>query len=227
MKSLARANLAKVGVEGSNPFARSRNFSDLEAALGRLFRSGGNGLRRLYTAGCNISGFRDGLASAGGCLSAASFLGISVLVFASRQNRLICSIGCLVGWPITTFLVAERLGDLDRFTFADAARYQLHQRPVWMLAAAAGRLTVVAFHLLAQMVVGAGPLIELLFGREYTCAVTLIGPPMILDVMFGGVLATTWFPIIKAVLLLGGAAAIAFMVTLAFGVSFEALPTPG
>jgi cation/acetate symporter len=143
-----------------------------------------------YTAGGNITGFQNGLAIAGDYMSAASFLGISALVFTSGYDGLIYSIGFLVGWPIITFLMAERLRNLGRFTFADVASYRLQQRPVRILAAS-GTLTVVAFYLIAQMV-GAGQLIKLLFGLEYTYAVIIVGVLMIMYVTFGGMLATTW-----------------------------------
>ncbi|HET6518608.1 MAG TPA: cation acetate symporter, partial [Geminicoccaceae bacterium] len=174
-----------------------------------------------YTAGGNITGFQNGLAIAGDYMSAASFLGISALVFTSGYDGLIYSIGFLVGWPIITFLMAERLRNLGRFTFADVASYRLQQRPVRILAAS-GTLTVVAFYLIAQMV-GAGQLIKLLFGLEYTYAVIIVGVLMIMYVTFGGMLATTWVQIIKAVLLLAGATFIAVMVMATFGFNIEAL----
>ena len=174
-----------------------------------------------YTAGGNITGFQNGMAIAGDYMSAASFLGISALVFTSGYDGLIYSIGFLVGWPIITFLMAERLRNLGRFTFADVASYRLQQGPVRILAAS-GTLTVVAFYLIAQMV-GAGQLIKLLFGLEYAYAVIIVGVLMILYVTFGGMLATTWVQIIKAVLLLGGATFMAVMVMASFGFSFESL----
>jgi cation/acetate symporter len=174
-----------------------------------------------YTAGGNITGFQNGMAIAGDYMSAASFLGISALVFTSGYDGLIYSIGFLVGWPIITFLMAERLRNLGRFTFADVASYRLQQRPVRMLAAA-GTLTVVAFYLIAQMV-GAGQLIKLLFGLDYAYAVIIVGVLMIMYVTFGGMLATTWVQIIKACLLLAGATLIAILVMATFGFSFEAL----
>ena len=174
-----------------------------------------------YPAGGNITGFQNGLAIAGDYMSAASFLGISALVFASGYDGLIYSIGFLVGWPIITFLMAERLRNLGRFTFADVASYRLQQRPVRILAAS-GTLTVVAFYLIAQMV-GAGQLIKLLFGLDYAYAVIIVGLLMMLYVTFGGMLATTWVQIIKACLLLAGATFIAVLVMAAYGFSFEAL----
>ena len=174
-----------------------------------------------YAAGGGITGFQNGLAIAGDYMSAASFLGISGLVFASGFDGLIYSIGFLVGWPIILFLIAERLRNLGKYTFADVASYRLQQTPIRMLAAL-GTLTVVAFYLIAQMV-GAGKLIELLFGLDYLYAVMIVGVLMILYVTFGGMLATTWVQIIKAVLLLSGATFMALAVLWHFGFSFEAM----
>jgi cation/acetate symporter len=174
-----------------------------------------------YTAGGGITGFQNGMAIAGDYMSAASFLGISGLVFASGYDGLIYSMGFLVGWPIVLFLIAERLRNLGKFTFADVASYRLEQTPIRILSAV-GTLTVVAFYLIAQMV-GAGKLIELLFGLPYGIAVMLVGILMIFYVTFGGMLATTWVQIIKACLLLGGATFMAFMVLYRFGFSPEAL----
>ena len=163
-----------------------------------------------YTAGGSITGFQNGLAIAGDYMSAASFLGISALVFASGYDGLIYSIGFLVGWPVILFLIAERLRNLGKFTFADVASYRLKQKEIRTLSAC-GSLVVVAFYLIAQMV-GAGKLIELLFGLDYHVAVILVGILMVCYVLFGGMLATTWVQIIKAVLLLSGASFMALMV---------------
>ncbi|MBB6341342.1 cation/acetate symporter [Pseudomonas fluvialis] len=163
-----------------------------------------------YTAGGSITGFQNGLAIAGDYMSAASFLGISALVFTSGYDGLIYSIGFLVGWPVILFLIAERLRNLGKFTFADVASYRLKQKEIRTLSAC-GSLVVVAFYLIAQMV-GAGKLIELLFGLNYHVAVVLVGILMVCYVLFGGMLATTWVQIIKAVLLLSGASFMALMV---------------
>jgi cation/acetate symporter len=174
-----------------------------------------------YTAGGGITGFQNGLAIAGDYMSAASFLGISGLVFANGFDGLIFSIGWLVGWPVLTFLMAERLRNLGKFTFADVASYRFAQTPLRSFAAT-GTLVVVAFYMIAQMV-GAGQLIKILFGLEYIYAVILVGVIMMMYVLFGGMTATTWVQIIKAVLLLGGATFKAIMVLLQFGFSPEAL----
>ncbi|EYS86313.1 cation acetate symporter [Cupriavidus necator] len=174
-----------------------------------------------YTGGGGITGFQNGLAIAGDFMSAASFLGISAAVYANGYDGLIYSIGFLVGWPVITFLMAERLRNLGRFTFADVAAYRFKQGPVRAFAAS-GTLVVVAFYLIAQMV-GAGQLIKLLFGLEYWIAVVIVGGLMMVYVLFGGMTATTWVQIIKACLLLGGASFMAFMVLAQFHFSPEAL----
>lgn len=174
-----------------------------------------------YTAGGNITGLQNGLAMAGDFMSAASFLGISALVYTSGYDGLIYSLGFLVGWPIMLFLVAERLRNLGRYTFADVASYRLQQRPIRTLSAC-GSLVVVALYLIAQMV-GAGKLIELLFGLNYHIAVVLVGVLMVMYVLFGGMLATTWVQIIKAVLLLAGASFMAIMVMKSVDFSFNTL----
>lgn len=174
-----------------------------------------------YAAGGAITGFQNGLAIAGDYMSAASFLGIAGLVYLSGFDGLIYSIGFLVGWPVILFLLAERLRNLGRFTFADVVTYRLGQRPLRTLSAV-GALNVVAFYLIAQMV-GSGKLIEVLFGLPYEAAVVIVGVLMVLYVTCGGMLATTWVQIIKAVLLLCGATLLAFMVVQKAGFSFETL----
>ena len=174
-----------------------------------------------YAAGGGITGFQNGLAIAGDYMSAASFLGISALVYTSGFDGLIYSIGWLVGWPLILFLIAEQLRNLGKYTFADVASYRLRQTPVRSLAAC-GSLVTVAFYLIAQMV-GAGQLIKLLFGMEYTYAVVIVGVLMIAYVTFGGMLATTWVQIIKAVMLLSGATFMAGAVLWHFGFSPEAM----
>ena len=174
-----------------------------------------------YTAGGGITGFQNGLAIAGDYMSAASFLGISAAVMASGFDGLIYSIGFLVGWPVITFLMAERLRNLGKFTFADVAAFRFKQAPVRIFAAS-GTLVVVAFYLIAQMV-GAGQLIKLLFGLEYWIAVVIVGGLMMVYVLFGGMTATTWVQIIKACLLLGGATFMALSVLWHFGFSPEAM----
>ena len=174
-----------------------------------------------YTAGGGITGFQNGLAIAGDYMSAASFLGISGLVFANGFDGLIFSIGWLVGWPVITFLMAERLRNLGKFTFADVAGYRFDAVPIRSFAAL-GSLVVVAFYMIAQMV-GAGQLIKVLFGLDYNVAVVLVGTLMMMYVLFGGMTATTWVQIIKAVMLLVGATFMALAVLWQFNFSPEAL----
>ena len=178
-----------------------------------------------YTGGGGITGFQNGLAIAGDYMSAASFLGISAAVMATGYDGLIYSIGFLVGWPVVTFLMAERLRNLGKFTFADVAGYRFQQGPIRAFAAS-GTLVVVAFYLIAQMV-GAGSLIKLLFGLDYWMAVVIVGALMMVYVLFGGMTATTWVQIIKACMLLAGVTFMAFMVMAQFGFSPEALFAKG
>ena len=174
-----------------------------------------------YTAGGGITGLQNGLAIAGDYMSAASFLGISALVYNNGFDGLIYSVGFLVGWPIIMCLMAERLRNLGRYTFADVVSYRLGQGPVRTVSALS-TLTVVAFYLIAQMV-GAGQLIKLLFHLDYVYAEILVGVLMILYVTFGGMLATTWVQIIKALMLLGGATFMAVAVLVHYGFDFHAL----
>jgi cation/acetate symporter len=174
-----------------------------------------------YTAGGGISGFQNGLAIAGDFMSAASFLGISAQIYTDGYDGLIYSIGFLMGWPIISFLIAEKLRNLGRFTFADVASFRFAQGPVRSFAAIS-TLLIVAFYLIAQMV-GAGQLIKLLFGLPYPVAVVLVGVLMIIYVLVGGMTATTWIQICKAVMLLAGASFIALSVLWQFGFSLDAL----
>ncbi|ANB76512.1 cation acetate symporter [Paraburkholderia phytofirmans OLGA172] len=176
-----------------------------------------------YAAGGNITGFQNGWAIAGDYMSAASLLGISALVFTSGYDGLIYSIGFLASWPIILFLIAEPLRNLGRYTLADVVSYRLQQRPIRAFAASSS-IVIVLLYLVSQMV-GAGKLVELLFGFNYIAAVLIIGVLMVVYVFFGGMLATTWIQIIKAVLLLAGAAFMAMMVLSRFGFSLNALFT--
>ncbi|PID47263.1 MAG: cation acetate symporter [Proteobacteria bacterium] len=174
-----------------------------------------------YTAGGGISGFQNGMAIAGDYMSAASFLGISGLFYLKGYDGLIYAVGFLVGWPIILFLMAEKLRNLGKFTFVDIAAFRLGQKEIRTLAAF-GSLAVVTLYLIAQ-IVGSGKLIQVLFGLDYAYAVILVGAMMVIYVTFGGMLATTWVQIIKAILLLFGVTFMAFMVLSHFGFDFEAL----
>ena len=191
-----------------------------------------------YAAGGGISGFQNGLALAGDYMSAASFLGIAGLVATGGYDGLIYSVGYLVGWPIVMFLIAEPLRNLGKYTFADVVAYRLQKKPVKTMAAIGSIITVIIY-LTAQMV-GAGTLINLMFGLDKEIALIAVGILMIAYVLFGGMLATTWVQIIKAVLLIGGATVLTLLVLNRFGWSYnnlftavsqlpngEALLTPG
>ncbi len=172
---------------------------------------------QFYAAGRSITAAQNGFALAGDYMSAASFLGIAGLVATTGFDGLIYSTGWLVGWPIVLFLIAEPLRNLGRFTFADVVALRLRQVPV-RIAAACGTLATVTFYLIAQMV-GAGNLIKLLFGLSYETAVVITGGAMIVYVLFGGMIATTWVQIVKAGLLLGGATLLGGLVLARFDFS--------
>lgn len=171
-----------------------------------------------YAAGGNITGFQNGLAIAGDFMSAASFLGASGLIFAFGFDGLLYAIGGLCGWPLVLFLLAERLKNLGKYTFADAVSLRLAAVPIRCMAAC-GSLIAVVLYLIGQMV-GAGKLIEVLFGLDYTWAVCVVGGLMMIYVCFGGMIATTWVQIIKAVLLLCGATLMTWFVFQRTGYSF-------
>ena len=172
---------------------------------------------QFYAAGRSISASQNGLALAGDYMSAASFLGIAGLVSTTGFDGLIYSTGWLVGWPVVLFLIAEPLRNLGRYTFADVVAMRLRQTPV-RIAAALGTLSTVTLYLIAQMV-GAGGLIRLMFGFSYEHAIIVVGLVMIGYVLFGGMIATTWVQIVKAVLLMTGALLLAFLVLLRFDLS--------
>ncbi len=174
-----------------------------------------------YAAGRSITGLQNGLALAGDYMSAASFLGIAGLVSLKGYDGLIYAVGFLVGWPIVTFLIAEPLRNLGKYTFADVVAYRLKQRPI-RTAAATGALITVLLYLIAQMV-GAGSLIKLMFGLPYEIAIIVVGCLMIAYVLFGGMLATTWVQIIKAILLLGGATLLVLLILYQFGFNYVEL----
>ena len=174
-----------------------------------------------YAAGNQISALQNGLAVAGDYMSAATFLGFTALAFLVGFDVIFYTLGATVAWVIVFFLVAERLRNLGRYTFADAAAYRLDRVPIRTLSAA-GTLVVVIPYLLAQMV-GAGALVQSLFNIPYVLAVCIVGGLMMLYVTFGGMLATTWVQIIKAVLLLTGGTIMAVYVMYQFGFSFDAL----
>ena len=174
-----------------------------------------------YTAGGGITGFQNGLAIAGDYMSAATLLGITSMVYFKGYDGFIYAVCFFIGWPIILFLMAERLRNLGKFTFADIASYRLYQNRIRTFAAI-GSLTVVCFYLIVQMV-GAGQLIQLLFGLEYNVAVAVVGILMMVYVTFGGMTATTWVQIIKACLLLGGGISLMLLTLAQFGWSLDTL----
>ena len=176
-----------------------------------------------YTAGGGITGKQNGLAIAGDFMSAATLLGLTAMIYGDGVDGYIYMVAFFVGWPIILFLMAERLRNLGKFTFADITAYRLRQGPVRTMAAVSS-LTVVCFYLVAQMV-GAGQLIKLLFGLDYNVALVVVGALMLVYVIFGGMVATTWVQIIKACMLLVGGTAIMLLAFSQFGFSFETLTT--
>ncbi|MHB8353966.1 MAG: cation/acetate symporter ActP [Burkholderiales bacterium] len=177
-----------------------------------------------YAAGRGITGLQNGMAIAGDYMSAASFLGIAALVYMNGFYGLIFSVGWLVGWPIILFLIAERLRNLGKYTYADVASFRLQQGPVRTMAAI-GSLIVVIWYLIGQAV-GAGQLLHTLVPQiSYRQSIVIVGTLIIIYVTFGGMKATTWVQIIKAGLLLGGATLIAIGVMAHEGFSFEKLFT--
>ncbi|WP_051378414.1 cation acetate symporter [Derxia gummosa] len=174
-----------------------------------------------YTAGGGITGFQNGLAIAGDYMSAATLLGLTALVFDKGYDGYIYTIAFFVGWPMILFLMAERLRNLGRFTFADITSYRLDQGKVRTMAAISS-LVVVSFYLIAQMV-GAGQLIKLLFGLDYELAIVVVGALMMVYVIFGGMIATTWVQIIKACLLLAGGTAVGILAFSKFDFSYTTL----
>jgi cation/acetate symporter len=184
-------------------------------------RRGTSTAKDFYAAGGGLKGFQNGLAIAGDYTSAATFLGVTALVYTSGYDGMIYAIGFLVGFPMILFLIAEPLRNLGRYTFADVAAYRLSEVPVRAIAGV-NTLVIVVFYLIAQMV-GAGKLIQLLFGLPYVYAVGIVGGLMMVYVTFGGMLATTWVQIIKAVLLMSGSALMSFLILWHFGFSLEAL----
>src|SRR5215216_6583746 len=155
-----------------------------------------------YAAGRGITGIQNGLAISGDYLSAASFLGIAGLIYIFGFDGFVYSIGFLVAFLTVMFLLAERMRNSGKFTIADVLAFRLRERPA-RVAAALGTLSVAAFYLIAQMV-GAGVLIEKLVGIDFTPAVLITGTFMLVYVVFGGMVATTWVQIVKAVLLMTG-----------------------
>jgi len=176
-----------------------------------------------FTGGRAFSGPQNGIAIAGDYLSAASFLGIAGAIAVYGYDGFLYSIGFLVAWLVALLLVAELLRNTGKFTMADVLSFRLKQRPV-RVAAATSTMTVSLFYLLAQMA-GAGGLVALLLdvhGRTaQSIVIAVVGVLMIVYVLVGGMKGTTWVQIIKAVLLIAGAAIMTAMVLVKFGFNFS------
>jgi cation/acetate symporter len=174
-----------------------------------------------YTAGSKITGFQNGLALAGDFMSAATFLGMTGLVFIGGVDALLYTVAITVSWAFILFAFADRMRNLGRYTFADVVAYRLHPERLRILAAA-GTLTVAIPYLIAQMV-GAGSLIETLFNIPYFGAVMIVGTLMTVYVVFGGMIATTWVQVTKAVLLLAGGTTLLILVLSQFDFSVNSV----
>ncbi len=205
------------------PTAKAFFFVFIALSLGITYWAAGRtkSTSDFYAAGHSVTGVQNGFALAGDFMSAASFLGIAGLVAKSGFDGLLYSTGFLVGWPLVLFLIAESLRSIGKYTFADVVAYRLNQKPV-RIAAAVGTMAVILCYLIAQMV-GAGKLIQLLFGMRYEYSIVIVGVVMMVYVLFGGMIATTWVQIIKACLLLGGAFLMAVLVLSKFGFNPVAL----
>src|SRR5437868_8921140 len=187
-----------------------------------------SGASAYFAAGRNIKGWQNGIAVAGDYMSAASFLGIAGLIAFFGYDGFMFSVGWLVAYLTVLLVVAEPLRNAGKYTMADVLAYRLNPRPVRAMAALS-TITVSTFYMIAQMV-GAGALVTLLLGGShvsYEAAVIVVGVLMIIYVVFGGMLATTWVQIIKAILLMGGTILLSLLVLALFGWSlggfFEAV----
>ena len=176
-----------------------------------------------YTAGGGLTGWQNGLAIAGDYLSAASFLGIAGMIALQGFDGFFYSIGFLIAYLVVLFLVAEPLRNLGKYTLADMINSRFDARKV-RGAAALSTITIVLFYMIAQLV-GAGALIQLLFDIPYWIAVLIVGAMMTIYVLFGGMIATSWVQIIKAVLLMAGMIIISFIVLLKFNFNIGAIFT--
>ena len=174
-----------------------------------------------YNAGGQITGAQNGLAIAGDFMSAASFLGITGLMYVGGFDGLILSLGAFGAWPVFMFLFAKRVRNLGNFTFIDVISQRLDRDPI-RLVTAFSTILIVIMYLIAQMV-GAGTLIQLLFGLPYEWALLLVSVLVLAYVAFGGMLATTWVQIIKAGLLLTGVTLISALLLADSGFSFSNL----
>lgn len=176
-----------------------------------------------YTAGGGLTGWQNGLAIAGDYLSAASFLGIAGAIALNGFDGFFYSIGFLIAYLVVLFLVAEPLRNLGKYTLADMIHSRFDSKKV-RGAAALSTITIVLFYMIAQLV-GAGALIQLLFQIDYWIAVLIVGVMMTIYVLFGGMIATSWVQITKAVLLMAGMVIMAFLVLWKFDFNIAAMFT--
>ncbi|MDQ3625244.1 MAG: cation acetate symporter, partial [Verrucomicrobiota bacterium] len=177
------------------------------------------GTSAYFAAGRRITAWQNGLAVAGDYMSAASFLGIAGMIAFNGYDGFMYSVGWLVAYLTVLLIVAEPLRNAGKYTMADVLAYRLNPRPVRAMASLS-TITVSTFYMIAQMV-GAGALVKLLLpGVSYEVAVAGVGVLMIIYVVFGGMLATTWVQIIKAVLLMSGSIFLSILVMKHFGFSF-------
>src|SRR5450432_2814751 len=182
-----------------------------------------SGASAYFAAGRRIKGWQNGIAVAGDYMSAASFLGIAGIIAFQGYDGFLYSVGWLVAYLTVLLIVAEPLRNAGKYTMADVLAYRLSPRPVRAMAAVS-TLTVSTFYMIAQMV-GAGTLVALLLkgsGISFNVAVTMVGILMVAYVVFGGMLATTWVQIIKAILLIGGTILLSILVMAHFNFSFAA-----
>ncbi|MFL2771719.1 MAG: sodium:solute symporter family transporter [Rhodospirillaceae bacterium] len=180
-------------------------------------------LNQFYTADGSLSGFKNGAAFTGEFLSAATFLGITGIYFTSGYDGLIYSIGAAMGWPVLVFLLSDRLRSMGQYTLTDVLTFRLKD-PSLRIFSAGATVVILLLYMVAQLV-GAGLLIEFLFGLQYIWSLVLIGTLMITYVVFGGMIATTWVQIVKAgfLYLLGLVLAVGVLAT--FDFSLEKLLT--
>src|SRR5881628_3997506 len=181
-----------------------------------------SGTTAFFAAGRRITGWQNGFAVAGDYMSAASFLGIAGIIAFQGYDGFMYSVGWLVAYLTVLLIVAEPLRNAGKYTMADVLAYRLKPRPVRAMASLS-TLTVSTFYMIAQMV-GAGALVALLLkdsGIDFNTAVIGVGILMIVYVVFGGMLATTWVQIIKAILLMGGTVFLSILVLRHFDFSFS------
>ncbi|NVJ69806.1 MAG: cation/acetate symporter ActP [Alphaproteobacteria bacterium] len=172
-------------------------------------------------AGGGLKPWQNGMAIAGDFMSAATFLGITGAIYFRGQDAFVLGVGIMVGWPLILMVIAERFRNLGSITFIDVLSNRLKEKPVRIMASCIS-LSIVTFYMIAQMV-GAGTLIQILFGLDYIWAILIVGLLMTIYVAFGGMVATTWVQIIKASLLLLGGTYLTFAILQTAGFSFDAV----